>query len=125
MTNTRTEREQQPLYRTTTPTTPTTTPTTTSSSSKLFQEKEAPDWEARYHAEAIRELHMENFGRKMPPSIHRKVLQDLIDGTPYEYYAYAIGQAAMAPFPSWRYVEAVMGRLIRERVKPESLMGWL
>jgi hypothetical protein len=65
---------------------------------------------------------MECIGRPMPPSIHRRVLLDLIDGGHYEYYSYALEEAAIAPQPSWRYVEAILRRLYHDQIPPESLL---
>lgn len=67
---------------------------------------------------------MTSIGRPMPPSIHRKLLLDLIEGAPYEYFRYAIEEAAIAPQPSWRYVMAIIRRLERERVPPSSLFEY-
>lgn len=113
------EQRQQP------PTTTTTTATATTSE-QLCQYMEAvgvpSDASARYYCEALRQQYMSCIGRPMPPSIHRKLLLDLIAGTEYEYYRYAIDEAAIAPQPSWRYVMAIVRRLQREKVPPTSLV---
>lgn len=93
--------------------------TGSTSSVQHYQKKE--DALIRVSCEALREMYQECIGRPMTQSIHRHLLQDLVDGTPYEYYRYALDEAAMAPQPSWRYVMAIVGRLARERVPPESL----
>lgn len=78
----------------------------------------------RLSVEAIREKYMICIGRPMPPSIHRTLLLDLIDGGHYQYYSYALDEAAMAPQPSWRYVMAIVRRLYREEVPPDSLLPY-
>lgn len=110
------------------PTPTTTTSTTATTSEQLCQFVEEVESHAgtaaRYHCEALRQQYMSCIGRPMPPSIHRKLLLDLIDGTEYEYYRYAIDEAAIAPQPSWRYVMAIVRRLQREKVPPSSLVEY-
>lgn len=118
MTHLRTEREQQPQLRTSTGTA-TTTATTTE---QLCQEKE--NAAVRISCEALREKYLLCIGRPMPPSVHRQLLLDLIEGGHYEYYSYALDEAAIAPQPSWRYVLAIIRRLYREQVPPESLQPY-
>lgn len=96
----------------------TTTASSSSTSSQLCQIEAA----ARISCEALREKYAECIGRPMPPSIHRQLLLDLLDGGQYEYYRYALEEAAMAPMPSWRYVLAIVARLRREQVPPGDLM---
>lgn len=97
------------------------TSTTTTTSKQLCQRMESA---ARVACEDLREKYAECIGRPMPPSIHRRLLLDLLDGAPYAYYSYALDEAAMAPQPSWRYVLAIVGRLTREQVQPESLLPY-
>lgn len=40
---------------------------------------------------------------------------------PFEYIIYALAEAAMAPRPSWRYAVAIIKRLEREAVDPQTL----
>lgn len=109
----RTEDEQS-----TTSTSSSSTTTTTTTSVQLCQQMDSA---ARVACEDLREKYLECIGRPMPPSIQRRLLLDLLDGAPYAYYSYALDEAAMAPQPSWRYVLAIVGRLTRERVPPETL----
>lgn len=64
----------------------------------------------------IREMYQEIFGRKMPYCIERDVRSDLEDDqsgeSVYDWYIYALEEAAAAPMPSWRYVQAIMRRLM-------------
>lgn len=78
----------------------------------------------RISCEALREKYLLCIGRPMPPSVHRQLLLDLIDGGHYEYYSYALDEAAIAPQPSWRYVLAIIRRLYRDQVPPESLLPY-
>lgn len=116
------QQQQQPA-----PTTTTTATATTSKQLCQFVEEvgEHAAAVARYHCEALRQQYMNCIGRPMPPSIHRKLLLDLIDGAEFEYYRYAIDEAAIAPQPSWRYVMAIVRRLQREKVPPSSLVEYL
>lgn len=75
----------------------------------------------RIACEDLRERYTECIGTPMPQIIHKRLLLDLLDGTPYEYYSYALDEASIAPKPSWRYVLAIVARLHREQVPPESL----
>ena len=112
----RTETEQQPQQ----PARSTPTRTTTSTSVKKSQEMEI-----RLSVENLRQLYADCIGSPMPMAIHRRVLLELQDGAPFEYYRYALEEAAAAPRPSWRYVQAIVARLYREQVPPETLIPWI
>lgn len=94
--------------------------TTTSTTLKDYQ-----NLSIRMNVEALRALYADCIGSPMPMAIHRRVLLALQDGEPYEYYRYALEEAAAAPRPSWRYVQAIIARLHREQVPPEDLSPWL
>lgn len=116
----RTEREQLQLR-----TNGSTTTTTGTTTVKPCQEMEKRNDSAiRISCEALREKYLACIGRPMPPSVHRQLLLDLIDGGHYEYYSYALDEAAIAPQPSWRYVLAIIRRLYRDNVPPESLLPY-
>lgn len=65
----------------------------------------------RNHAELIRQQYEETIGKQMPMSFLRQLLRDLIAGTPWQYYEYALEETAYAPQPSWRYTMAIVNRL--------------
>lgn len=75
----------------------------------------------RNRAELLREKYLECIGVPMSMAILRQLLLSLINGTPWEYYEYALGEAALAPSPSWRYVMAIINRLITQGVSVEQL----
>lgn len=66
----------------------------------------------RNRVELIREQYLHCIGREMPMSFMRQVLLDLIAGTPWQYYEYALEETAFAPNPSWRYTMAIVRRLV-------------
>lgn len=111
----RTETEQPPLRSSSS----SSTRTTTTSMQK------SQEMEIRMSVEALRELYADCIGAPMPMAIHRRVLLAMQDGEPYEYYRYALEEAAAAPRPSWRYVQAIVARLRREQVDPAELLPWL
>lgn len=75
----------------------------------------------RVYAEQIRDQYAHCIGEQMPPAVFRRILLDLIDGTPTQYYTYALDETSLAPRPSTRYMLAIIARLKRERADPESL----
>lgn len=75
----------------------------------------------RVFAEEIREQYAHCVGEKMPPALFRRILLDLIDGTPPQYYRYALDETCLAPRPSPRYMLAIVQRLKRERKDPADL----
>ena len=75
----------------------------------------------RVDAEAIREQYAFCIGDQMPAAVFRRVLLDLIDGTPIAYYRYALDETTLAPRPSPRYMLAIVARLKREKADPETV----
>lgn len=84
---------------------------------------------ARAHEETLLEVSVEGIrrdyanilGRAMPRYTEAQLRADLKSGTPSEYYDYALGETANAPFPSWRYTLAIVARLKKQHVSPEEL----
>lgn len=111
------KKENQNYERRTSSTSTSTTTTTT--------EKNSQDLVIQVKCEDIRQLYTDCIGSPMPMAIHRRVLLALHEGTPYEYFSYALSEAAIAPKPSWRYVMAIVARLHREAVPPEDLLPWM
>lgn len=100
-------------------------PPRTSSTSSSTSTSTSEDYQnslIRIACEDLREQYAACIGYPMSQAIHRRLLLDLIEGTPYQYYRYALDEAAIAPKPSWRYVLAIVARLHREGVPPESLI---
>lgn len=97
------------------------TSTTTVQLCQILEENRAKEALQRVAAEAIREQYANCVGEQMPPSLFRRVLLDLIDGTPKQYYTYALDETCLAPKPSPRYMLAIVARLKRERADPASL----
>ena len=93
-----------------------------SSSSSTTTDEDYQNMAARVACEGLREQYAACIGIPMSQAIHRRLLLDLIEGTPYQYYRYALDEASIAPKPSWRYVLAIVARLHREGVPPESLI---
>lgn len=96
-----------------------------SSTSTTTTVKESQKLLIRVNCEDLRQLYAECIGTPMPMAIHRRVLLALEEGTPYQYFQYALNEAAMAPRPSWRYVMAIVARLYRDGVSPEELLPWM
>lgn len=96
-----------------------TTTTTESSSTTHARVREA--W-ADISLQTIEDLYRDAFGRPMPPYTAKMLHADLLTGTPMCYYRYAIEEAVSAPFPSWRYVLAIVARLKREKVPEEDFL---
>ena len=98
------------------------TSTTTRSSStttvEFCQEKEMI---VRNRAEQLRTKYSEVMGREMPPAVLRQLLLALLDGTPWQYYDYALDETVYAPAPSWRYVAAIVSRLTAQAVPVERI----
>ena len=75
----------------------------------------------RASCEKLRLLYEESIGRQMTGAILRQLLLSLIEGTPAEYYQYALEETACAPLPSWRYTMAIVKRLQAQRVPPDRV----
>lgn len=126
----RTDREQQTTTTpattaTTTTTTTTTTPTTLQKSSSSSTTNGRNESETMMELESLKDLFFEVFNRKMPSFIAGSIMREMIDdeeGKVYWYYRYAMMQTALAPHPSWKYTEAIVSRLYRERVNTKSLV---
>ena len=71
--------------------------------------------------ENITLMYYNAFGVQMPRLIQSDVEYQLTHGMPYEYYYYAIHEAARAPRPSWKYAEAIIARLAHECVDPRTI----
>ncbi len=111
---------------TTTPTTTSTTTTTDGTSSTMT----SSSTHARAREDALLEVTLEGIrrdyanilGRAMPRYTEAQLRADLKAGTPSEYYDYALGETANAPYPSWRYTLAIVARLKKQHVPPEDLL---
>jgi hypothetical protein len=75
----------------------------------------------RNRAELLRLQYADVIGAPMPPATLRRLLLDLIEGTPWQYYEYALEQTELAPRPSWRYAMAIVSRVKAEAVPVEAL----
>lgn len=75
----------------------------------------------RASCEKLRLLYEESIGHRMTGAILRQLLLSLIEGTPAEYYQYALEETACAPLPSWRYTMAIVKRLQAQRVPPDRV----
>ena len=93
--------------RTTTTTTDTTTATTRSSSIHARAREE----DVNTALEEIAELYQDVLGRSIPRFLLKQLSLDLLIGRKAEWYTFALKEAAAAPSPSWRYVEAIVRRL--------------
>lgn len=96
----------------------TTTSSSTSSSTTTVQncQQMADDAVLRNRCELLRMQYQEIIGQDMPFATLKQLLRALIGGTPWQYYEYALEEAALAPYPSWRYVMAIVNRLTAESV---------
>lgn len=76
--------------------------------------------------ESLKELYYDAMQRPAPSFITREIEMDLQRDSElmYAYYAYALRETAMAPRPSWKYTQAIMGRLIREKTPLEAVPLW-
>lgn len=75
----------------------------------------------RNRVELLREQYLQTIGRDMPMAIMKQMLLAILGGTPWQYYQYALEEAALAPMPSWRYAIAIVNRLITQAVPVERL----
>lgn len=66
--------------------------------------------------EEIKESFRQSLQRPMPPWIVSEVSDAIVRGVCPYYYVYALREAASAPRPSWQYAQAIVRRLIREKV---------
>jgi len=95
--------------------------TTTVQLRQIMEENRKKEALQRVAAEGIREHYKTCIGNQMPPSLFRRILLDLIDGTPSQYYSYALDETCLAPNPSPRYMLAIVNRLKREKADPETV----
>ena len=63
--------------------------------------------------EELKMLYFDTIGREIPRAIAEPLLRDIREGTPAQYYRYAMEQTLLAPRPSWRYTLAIVARLKR------------
>lgn len=75
----------------------------------------------RNRVELLREQYAQTIGRDMPMAIMKQLLLAILGGTPWQYYEYALEEAALAPMPSWRYVMAIVNRLVNQAVPIDRL----
>lgn len=76
--------------------------------------------------ETIKELYFEVINRPIPSFLLAQVKNDLEQDSEHmsAYYRYALRETATAPRPSWKYTQAIIGRLVREQTPPDSLPLW-
>lgn len=72
--------------------------------------------------EEIKDAYRQSLQRPMPPWIVSEVSDAIARGVYPYYYVYALREAASAPRPSWQYAQAIVRRLIREKVPQISVM---
>lgn len=101
-------------------TTTTTSSSTTSSSTVQFCQ-ELEEEMLRNHCERLRMQYAACIGQEMTPAILKRLLLSLYSGTPWQYYEYALEEATYAPYPSWRYVMAIVNRLIGQGVPVDQI----
>ncbi len=75
----------------------------------------------RNRCEQLRMLYAACIGHDMSMATMKRVLLSLIDGTPWQYYEYALEETALAPAPSWRYTMAIVNRLISQGVPVDQI----
>lgn len=102
---------------TTTTTTGGSTGTTTVDNCQIMVDEQL----IRNRAQLLREKYADTIGQEMTRALLRQLLLALIEGTPWQYYDYALDEAAYAPAPSWRYVMAIVNRLVNQAVPVERL----
>lgn len=69
----------------------------------------------------LRDAYLESIGSEMSERCERYLRMQLARGVPYLYYLYALLETGFAPRPSWRYTEAVVGRLMREHTSEQDI----
>lgn len=106
----------------------TTSSTTSSSSSSSIARACARACEEKLYTPEInvcvadlQEAYADSIGSAMSEQCERYLRKQLARGVPYLYYLYALQETGFAPRPSWRYTEAIVCRLMRERVSEEDL----
>lgn len=106
----------------------TTSSTTSSSSSSSIARACARACEDKLYTPEInvcvadlQEAYVDSIGSAMSEQCERYLRKQLARGVPYLYYLYALQETGFAPRPSWRYTEAIVYRLMRERVSEEDL----
>lgn len=101
-------------------TTTTTSSSTTSSSTVRICQKMDEEM-LRNRCELLRKQYAACIGQEMTPAIMKRLLLSLYDGTPWQYYEYALEEATYAPYPSWRYVMAIVNRLSSQGVPVDQM----
>lgn len=98
-----------------------TSSTSTSSTTVQFCQYLEEEEMLRNRCELLRKQYSDCIGEAMTKPVMRQLLLSLIDGTPWEYYEYAIEEAALAPVPSWRYIQAIVRRLVTQAVPVDQI----
>lgn len=101
--------------------TTTTTTTSRSSSSSTIACARAREAELNVQVEDLKEIYRRSIGQAMSEICAQSLRHRLEGGTPFIYYVYALNEAAFAPRPSWRYVEAIVRRLTSQAAKEEDI----
>lgn len=99
----------------------TTQPVLSSSTTTTTHGRNSSEIDIQVSLDCLKESYQECICMAMPKPIERRITSALIRGVPYEYFAYALMEAAAAPRPSWRYAEEIVSRCIREEAIPEAL----
>ena len=77
----------------------------------------------RNRVELLRQLYTVCIGQPMTAAILKQLLLALDSGVPWQYYEYALQESALAPYPSWRYVRAIVSRLMAEKAPADDVRG--
>lgn len=109
-----------PFKNNTTTTSSSSTRTSSTTTVQNCQELET-DPMIRNRCEQLRMQYADAIGDDMPRAILKQLLRSLLSGTPWQYYEYALEEAALAPSPSWRYVMAIVHRLTASAVPVDRI----
>lgn len=101
-------------------TTTSSTSSTTTTSTTTVQDSQIL---LRNKVELLRQLYEDAVGQTMPASALRQLLTSITNGTPWQYYEYALEETATAPQPAWRYTMAIVRRLIAEQAPADNVRG--
>lgn len=117
-----THENNQENIRTTITSNPTATTTTLESSSSSTNGRNLAQIDMELSE--IRDAYQDAINMPMPKSIGKEVRYQLYNGSVHvAYYLYALEETAKAPNPSWRYAQAIVARLVREKVPPMLLLS--
>lgn len=100
-----------------------TSSTSSTSSSTIRVRARARVCVCAYAREQIAQAYYESLGRDIPRYCQEIVEAMLEDGIEAAVICYGLHEAAKAPYPSWRYANAVITRCIRQGIRTAAALS--